>query len=101
MRLNDYYNRPINSYNVKAGFSYHYSFIKSGYAQVEYYYTHGGKNTDSYRYRLDRLAEQGVFGTVPQNYVSVLDPLNSYTAHYDTNNNNLVLVIFHLRLSRM
>lgn len=94
LRLNDYYNRPINSYHVKAGFSYHYSFIKSGYAQVEYYYTHGGKNTDSYRYRLDRLAEQGVFGTVPQNYVSVLDPLNSYTAHYDTNNNNLVLTIF-------
>lgn len=93
MRLNDYYNRPINSYNVKVGFSYTYSLIKSGYVQMEYNYTHSGKNTDSYCYRLDRLAEQGVFGTVPQNYVSALDPLNSYTAHYDTNNNNLVLVI--------
>lgn len=37
-------------------------------------YTHSGKNTDSYRYR----SEQDVFGTVPQNEVSVFQAENSF-----------------------
>ena len=99
--LNDYYNRPANKFDVGAYFGYIYNFAGSGYAQAEYTFKHSEHNTDSYRYRLDRLADQGVFGTVPEGYASVIDPLNSHTAHYSTNANNLVLVIVPPTIGKM
>ena len=90
INLNDYYNSPNNSYHIKADMSYSYNF-KSGFMDMSYGFQHGEKNTDQYRYQLDRLAEQGVFGTVPDGYASVMDPLNSHTAHYNTNANKFGL----------
>ena len=91
--INDYYNRPTNSLDIRSTLGYSYMFLKSGYVQAEYTFKHSERNADSFRYQLDRLADQGIFGTVPEGYASVMDPLNSHTAHYNTNANNLVLVI--------
>ena len=90
VKLNDYYKSPNNSYYVMANMEYGYSF-KSGFAYLSYGFQHDEKNTDQYRYQLDRLAEQGVFGTVPEGFASVMDPLNSHTAHYNTNTNRFGL----------
>ena len=91
--INDYYNRPVNSFDVGSTLGYSYNFVGEGYVQAEYTFEHSERNTDSYRYQLDRLADHGIFGTVPEGYASVIDPFNSHTAHYNTNANNLVIVI--------
>lgn len=73
-------NHPDHDLNFKGGGSYTYipssevSMLFSGY----YFYTSSTK--DSYFYRLDRLSDAGIFGSLPDGYQSVLDDGQSYMA---------------------
>ena len=92
-RLNDYYNVPNRDYDITARLGYNYVFQGGGYIQAQYRYLHAQKNRDSHRYQLDRLADQGVFGILPDKYMSVVDPQNSHTSHYVTNRHELEICV--------
>lgn len=87
-RQNEYYSQPNKSYTLKAHLGYLYRFT-NGYIQPEYYFTHETRDKDSQRYLLDRLEEEGVFGSLPAGYLSVLDSDNSFTARYRDNTHQL------------
>lgn len=52
--------------SLSVGLSYSYRFL--------------ARDRDSYMYALDRLADMGVYGTVPAGYLDSFDPENSYTS---------------------
>lgn len=70
--------RPDHDLNLNGGFSYTYiptdalSMLFSGY----YFYATSTK--DSYFYRLDRLTDAGIFGSLPDGYQAALDNSQSY-----------------------
>lgn len=88
-RQNEYYNRPNRSYVFKAHLGYMYRFNDNGYIQPEYYFTHETRDKDSKRYLLDRLEEEGVFGSLPVGYQSAFDSDNSFTSRYQDNTHEL------------
>lgn len=57
--------------NWNAGLTYHYSFED--------------KTADSYLYALERLEDMGIYGVVPEDYLSALDPGNSHRTRLYTN----------------
>ena len=52
---------------------------------VEYSYLFTEDVKDSYMYALDRLADMGVYGTLPSGYLTTFDPNNSYKSRLITN----------------
>lgn len=92
-KQNEYYNRPNKDYNFKAHLGYTYWLQGGGYIQPEYYFTHQTRDKDSQRYLLDRLEEEGIFGSLPAGYLSVLDADNSFTSRYRDNTHELSMRI--------
>lgn len=88
-KQNEYYNRPNKSYIFKAHLGYIYWLNNGGYVQPEYFFTHQTRDKDSQRYLLDRLEEEGVFGSLPVGYPSVIDSDNSFTSRYRDNTHEL------------
>lgn len=62
-----------------------------GKMRLNVYYSYRFENTDkdSYMYALDRLADMGIYGTVPSGYLAVMDPSNSYTSRLMTNRHSV------------
>lgn len=62
-----------------------------GNVGVGVYYSYRFENTDkdSYMYALDRLADMGIYGTVPSGYLAALDPSNSYTSRLMMNRHSV------------
>lgn len=83
-KQNEYYNRPNKTYTLEANLGYFY-YMDEGYIQPEYYFTHNTRDVNSQRYLLDRLEEDGVFGSLPADYPSALDMDNSFTSRYKDN----------------
>ncbi|MDE5555738.1 MAG: outer membrane beta-barrel family protein, partial [Muribaculaceae bacterium] len=54
--------------------------MRNAFFNINYKYTFTDRAKDSYMYALDRLGDRGIFGVLPENYVSTLDPANSYTS---------------------
>lgn len=94
-KQNEYYNQPNKSYTLNAHVGYTYRFNEDNYIQPEYFFTHQTSDKDSQRYLLDRLEEEGVFGSLPADYPSVFDPDNSFTSHYRDNTHRLSLRMHH------
>lgn len=94
-KQNEYYSRPNKTYTLNAHVSYIYWFDDDNYIQPEYYFTHRIRDKDSQRYLLDRLEEEGVFGSLPANYLSVNDADNSFTSRYKDSEHQLSLRISH------
>jgi len=67
-----------------------YSFrLKRVFMTVNYEYRFADRWRDSHSFALDRLADMGVFGVLPEGYTSALDPDNSYTSHQMQNQHSL------------
>lgn len=47
---------------------------------IKYTYNYHSRKQDSYMYTLDRLADMGIYGTLPAGYVSAFDAANSFTS---------------------
>ncbi len=94
-KQNEYCNQPNKSYVLGAHLGYIYSINEDDYIQPEYYFTHKTQDKDSHRYLLDRLEEEGVFGSLPAGYPSVLDSDNSFTSRYRDNTHQLSVRINH------
>lgn len=58
---------------------------------VSYRFNHSDSHRDSYSYVLDRLADQGVFGSLPEGYLSTLNTANSYRSHTIQNKHDIKL----------
>ncbi|MDE5693690.1 MAG: outer membrane beta-barrel family protein, partial [Duncaniella sp.] len=56
---------------------------------VDYSYRFENTDKDSYMYALDRLADMGIYGTVPSGYLAALDPSNSYTSRLMMNRHSV------------
>ena len=82
---NEYYNQPNKTYVLGTHVGYSYYMNEYSYIQPEYNFTHKTQDKDSHRYLLDRLEEEGVFGSLPVGYHSVLDADNSFTSRYRDN----------------
>lgn len=94
-KQNEYYNRPEKSYELSAHAGYIFYVNSDNYIQPEYYFTHKTQDKDSHRYLLDRLEEEGVFGSLPAGYPSTLDADNSFTSRYHDNTHQLSVRINH------
>ncbi|WP_455966834.1 hypothetical protein [Bacteroides fluxus] len=94
-KQNEYYNQPNKSYVLKANVGYMYRLDESDYIQPEYYFIHQVRDKDSHRYLLDRLEEEGIFGSLPAGYQSVLDLDNSFTSRYRDNTHQLSVRMSH------
>lgn len=58
-----------------------YTFrLKGMVFNIGYEYTFHNRERDSYMYALDRLADMGVYGSLPSDYISAFDPGNSFTS---------------------
>ncbi|MDE6179017.1 MAG: outer membrane beta-barrel family protein, partial [Duncaniella sp.] len=63
--------------------------IRNVYLNFNYEYRFADRWRDSHSFALDRLADMGVFGVLPEGYTSAIDPDNSYTSHQMQNQHSL------------
>ena len=88
-KQNEYYSQPNKSYSLQAWIGYQFRINDDAYIQPEYIFTHQTRDKDSQRYLLDRLEEEGIFGSLPVDYLSALDSDNSFTSRYQDNTHQL------------
>lgn len=72
-------NDPNHTLTLSASARYSTS-LGGNWCSLEYSYEFSDQVKDSYMYALDRLADMGVYGTLPEGYGAVYDPANSYTS---------------------
>lgn len=72
-----------------------YAFNNDTRLNLNYQYLHGDYHRDSYNYALDRLAESGVIGTLPEGYLSSFDASRSYRSHQVCNQHDISLDFYH------
>ena len=56
------------------------------------------RTRDSYMYALDRLADIGIYGSLPSGYIASFDPGNSFTSSLLENKHSVNLGIQYMRL---
>ncbi|MCI9607310.1 MAG: hypothetical protein HFJ94_03940 [Muribaculaceae bacterium] len=66
-------NHPDHSVNLQGGLTYRYIPSKDLSMLFSSYYFYNSSTKDSYFYRLDRLSDAGIFGTLPEGYQTALD----------------------------
>lgn len=84
-KRNEYFRQPNRKLQFRASLGYMYRFGDYNYIQPEYFFTHETRHKNSSRYLLDRLEDDGVFGSLPADYTSVFDSDNSFRARYQDN----------------
>ena len=92
---NNYFRQPNKSYTLQGKIGYMFYINEDNYIHPEYYFTHQTRDKNSQRYLLDRLEDEGVFGSLPANYMSVLDTDNSFTSRYQDNTHQISVRINH------
>ncbi|MCH5222311.1 MAG: outer membrane beta-barrel protein [Muribaculaceae bacterium] len=70
-------NSPNHELNLYGGLRYSTNF-KHIYFTAYYSYLFSEKTKDSYMYALDKLNDMGIYGTLPTDYITAFDPLNSF-----------------------
>ncbi len=80
------------NYKKEIGYSVSYSRpMRGAFLHMTYNYSFIDAAKDSYMYGLEKLEDMGIFGVLPTDYASALDPSNSYTSRTFTNYHNLQL----------
>ncbi len=90
-------NSPNYRKMVNAGIDYSRN-ITNGYLSVDYEYSFEDKAKDSHMYALERLEDMGIFGVLPENYESTLDPANSYNSTTQINGHYLSMMYYFSKL---
>lgn len=72
-------NNPNHSFRYNHILGYRFK-LGEFYFNLEYDYFFKDTYKDSYMYALDRLADMGIYGTLPGGYLETYDPANSYTS---------------------
>ena len=94
-RQNEYNRKPNKTYVLNAHLGYSFYLNEDNYIQPEYYFTHKTQDKDASRYLLDRLEDEGIFGSLPVGYQNVFDYDNSFTSRYRDNTHKLSMRINH------
>lgn len=81
-------NSPNRTLTVINNLTY-YARIRNVRLSVNYEYRFLDQTKDSYMYALDRLADMGVFGTLPAGYLDTFDPSNSFASRLLENTHSL------------
>ena len=76
-------NSPDNSWSFNANAGYAYIFKPGSYLSITPEWAHTSTTKDSYLYQLDRLEDIGIFGQLPDNYLSALDNNQTYMSSPD------------------
>lgn len=79
---------PNHTLTVMNNFTYNFN-IKKVYLYLNYEQRFLDRSKDSYMYALDRMADMGVYGTLPGGYLDTFDPANSYTSRLMENTQTL------------
>lgn len=92
IRENQYFdNSPNRDISMGGSVGYRYAFTDDIRLSLGYQFDHRDKHQDSYMYALDRLAEEGIIGTLPAGYLGTLDASRSYRSRSVTNTNTVEL----------
>lgn len=81
-------NSPNRRLTLEGSASFN-KLIKSFSVGLSYGFKFENTDKDSYMYALDRLADMGIYGTVPSGYLASFDPSNSYTSRLIQNKHSL------------
>lgn len=90
-----YDDSPNRSTLIDGYVGYQYTFNTDTRLMLTYGYAHRDHHRDSYAYALDRMADQGVFGTLPEGYLSMMDASQSYRSHTVENTHSIGLQFSH------
>ena len=71
-------NSPDHSWSLSAGMGYDFLYSDKGHLHISPLWKHSSVTQNSYLYQLDRLADIGVFGILPDDYLSALDNNQTY-----------------------
>ncbi len=92
LHQNRYFDNSPNRHNsIKGSLGYQFSFNDHTRLTVGYGFEHSDIRRDSYAYALERLEEQGVFGSLPEGYLSMMDASQSYRSHTIENINKATI----------
>lgn len=75
---------PSYSNNFAASMGYMFQ-PKNSWVSLQYAYNFNDSHKDQSMYALEHLADMGIFGVVPEGYMSVFDPANSFKSRTITN----------------
>lgn len=81
---------PFRTLTLDGTVQYNFSGIKNFGFSIEYSYRFLSRDKNSSMYALDRLADMGIFGTLPADYESAFDPMNSYTSRLIENKHDII-----------
>lgn len=96
-RCNYTYNSPNHDFDLDSKLGYVF-FIKQFRLNADYNYMFHTRTRDSYMYALDRLADIGIYGSLPSGYIASFDPGNSFTSSLLENKHSVNLGIQYMRL---
>ena len=96
-RCNYTYNSPNHDFDLDSKLGYVF-FIKQFRLNADYNYIFHTRTRDSYMYALDRLADIGIYGSLPSGYIASFDPGNSFTSSLLENKHSVNLGIQYMRL---
>ncbi|WP_289747117.1 hypothetical protein [Paramuribaculum intestinale] len=88
-------NRPDREHELNAGITYNYLYSPEGSLEVKPCWTYMHSRRNSALYRLDRLADAGIFGQIPSGYEAALDPDQSNVSHEYSNTAQAILFWMH------
>ncbi|MCH5319995.1 MAG: TonB-dependent receptor [Paramuribaculum sp.] len=89
-KLRQYFdNTPNHTLALGTSFVYYGRINNKIDLSIQYNYDFNETVKDSYMYALDRLADMGIFGTLPSGYLASFDPNNSYKSRLLTNTHGL------------
>lgn len=84
-------NSPNGGITATASLGYRYAVSKSSAFNLTYAFNYTHEDKDSYMYSLDRLNDMGVFGTLPEGYLTTLNAANSYTSSLNKREHSIEL----------
>lgn len=73
-------NTPNHTFVTNNDLTYRIRFNDHLSMMLSYSHKFTDETKDSYMYALDRLADMGIYGVIPQNYLESFDPANSYAS---------------------
>lgn len=82
LRQNRYFDNSPNRYtSLQGNLGYQFAINEDSRISLSYTFKHSDRRQDSYAYALDRLEEQGIFGSLPEGYLTTMDASQSYRSH--------------------
>ena len=90
VRRRQYFDNTPNHTFTFDGTAKYYVSIKDITLGVAYSYRFLNRERDSYMYALDRLDDMGIYGTLPEGYLTTFDPSNSYTSSLFENRHDIL-----------